>query len=59
MGGGGMGGGSGSERGSGEGVIGMEGCAELMSVGPVVGPVVVGANNAAVEVEIAVESVGV
>ena len=54
-----MGGGSGSERGSGEGVSGLEGCAEVMSVGPVVGPVVVGANNAAVEVEIAVESVGV
>ena len=40
-------------------MIGMEGCAEVMSAGPVVGLVVVGANNAVVEVEIAVESVGV
>ena len=37
----------------------MEGCAEVMSAGPIVVPVVVGANNAAVEVEIAVESIGV
>ena len=54
-----MGGGSGSESENGEGVIGMEGCAEVMSTGSVVGHVVVGADNTTVGVEVAVESVGV